>query len=107
MFVEKDTTKRLREAAQLLVHYTPDAAFDMNRSQHFENSLSYYDFAVTTKSFEINKYKGSLPADRILQVPQGFDKQIHRPSVPFNEKESAIVFVGLYEPSRRRRFALF
>jgi hypothetical protein len=32
----------------LLLHYTPDPAFTLHTSRHFENSLSLYDLCVTT-----------------------------------------------------------
>jgi len=107
VFMSLTTTKLLRAATKLLVHYTPDAAFDMNRSRHFENSLSQYDFAITTKSFEMQRYLDFLPKQQLLWVPQGFDKQTHRALVPFEKKEAAITFIGLNEPSREAMLQSF
>jgi spore maturation protein CgeB len=107
VFMSLKTTKLLRAATKLLVHYTPDAAFEMNRSRHFENSLNQYDFAITTKSFEMQKYRKFLRKDQLLWVPQGFDKQTHRALVPFEKKEAAITFIGLNEPSREAMLQTF
>jgi len=40
----------------LLVHYTPDSQFIVNRSKHFLASVPIYDHLITTKAFEIDFY---------------------------------------------------
>ena len=100
VFVTEGTTAVLRKCTKLLVHYTPDTAFITNASKHFERSLGYYDYAMTTKSFEINAYKPLIPSEKLILVPQGFDKNIHHSSLDFEDKETAIAFIGLCEPSR-------
>ena len=100
IFMELQTVKLLKTRTQKLVHYTPDMAFYGNRSKHFENSLSYYDFCISTKTAESNFYLNSISKEKLLMTTQGFCGNIHKPYHKFEDKDDAIVFIGLAEPHR-------
>lgn len=100
VFINDKTIELLRQIGQKLVHYTPDMAFYANTSQHFNKTINNYDFLITTKSKELDFYESYVSKEKILIVTQGFEKQIHKPSHTFEEKDNSIVFIGLAEPSR-------
>jgi spore maturation protein CgeB len=100
IFMTPKTTKLLKSRTSQLIHFTPDMAFYSNASRYFNKSIINYDYVVTTKSKEVEIYEGIVNKDKIIVVTQGFDKQIHKPYHTFEEKDNAIVFIGLAEPSR-------
>ena len=102
VFITEKTTKMLRERTNELVHYTPDTAFYQNKSMHFNKSMPFYNFLITTKSFEREHYLKHIPKDKLLYATQGFDKDVHRPFYKFEEKENCVVFIGLCEPERKK-----
>ncbi|GHB92010.1 CgeB family protein [Cerasicoccus arenae] len=99
-YLSFNTTKIMRQHAETLIHYTPDTAYHTNRSQAFNRSLQFYDWAISTKSFEANEYLKWLPADRLIMTTQGYDNTLHSPRTPASEKRLEAVFVGLCEPDR-------
>ena len=100
VFLKKRTVQELRKRAKRLVHFTPDMSFFENRSSHFENGMNFYDFLITTKKAEVSHYQKVVPSYRLIQTTQGFSKEIHFPSVPFDKKKDVIAFIGLAEKSR-------
>jgi spore maturation protein CgeB len=100
VYITEKTTKILSGRTDKLVHYTPDTAFYQNKSKHFIKCLPYYDFLITTKSFEREQYLRHIAEDRLLLTTQGFDKDVHRPFYDFENKENCVVFIGLWEPAR-------
>ena len=98
VFVKPDVLRELRRKSNYLIHYTPDCAFFLNRSNLFYEGISLYDYCITTKSFEINLYQ-KKGARKVLFCTQGYDPHIHYPRVDF-ESKNGVVFVGLCEPSR-------
>lgn len=100
VFITLKTIILLRARTKKIVHFTPDMAFYGNQSKHFKNSINYYDYVITTKSKELDFYKNYVSKEKIVLVTQGFDAQIHKPFHTFQEKDNAIVFIGLAEPSR-------
>ena len=100
MFVTPKTTALLRSKAAKLVHFTPDPAFTFHKSKLFLKSLPYYDFLVTTKSYELEHYYKYIKTDKVLYATQGFDAKLHKASKhPFSKKEG-FVFIGHYENQR-------
>ena len=100
VFVTHKTTALLRSRASKLVHFTPDPAFTFHKSKLFLKSLPYYDFLVTTKSYELEHYYKYIKTDKVLYATQGFDAKLHKPSKhPFSKKEG-LVFIGHYEDQR-------
>lgn len=100
IFIKESTVKTLRLKGKTLVHYTPDCAFYSNSSKYFRKSLQYFDYVVTTKSFEISYYQKYTSDDRIVLINQGFDPDIHKSHHTFEEKDDSVVFIGLYEKYR-------
>jgi glycosyltransferase involved in cell wall biosynthesis len=100
IFITKKTTGLLRSHAKNLIHFTPDPAFTFHRSAHFENSLSFYDFAITTKSYELGHYKKFLSKDKIIITTQGYNVDTHYPQHNFPDKKNRILFIGHYEKER-------
>ncbi|MDB9782712.1 glycosyltransferase [Winogradskyella sp.] len=100
VFITANTTKILKQKTSKLVHSTPDMAFYANKSKLFYASLPLYDFCITTKTIEQDVYHEYLQKSKVLFMPQGFSKEIHTPHHSFLQKEDAIVFIGLAEPSR-------
>jgi hypothetical protein len=100
VFITKDTTSVIRATSSKLVHYTPDTAFYGNRSKMFYESMNYYDHLITTKTFEWPNYSARVPASKIILITQGFDSDIHKPLVNFENKKNRVAFVGLCEKSR-------
>lgn len=102
VFITSNTSHLLREYSRKLIHYTPDMAFEFNRSYLFESSIHFYDLLITTKSPELQEYLRYVDVKKLMFVTQGFSKKIHRPLVDSSKKEECIAFVGLAEPSRMR-----
>ena len=100
VFITPNTTSFLKQKTSRLVHTTPDMAFYANKSRLFYASLPFYDFCITTKTIELDVYHKYLQKPKVLFMPQGFSKEIHTPHHSFSQKEDAIVFIGLAEPSR-------
>jgi spore maturation protein CgeB len=93
----------LKNKHNRVVHYTPDTAFSYNRSSLFFDSLPYYDYCVTTKSFELDAYRAA-GATGLIYCTQGYDPAIHKSYHGFAEKKG-IVFVGLSETYREEAIA--
>jgi hypothetical protein len=78
------------------VHYTPDPQLLHHRSRHFNGCIPLYDLLVTTKPFEIARYK-EAGAKQVLVVLQGYDDRF-APCVPPIESRaelgSDVCFVG-------------
>ncbi|MFQ5643163.1 MAG: hypothetical protein ACE5FQ_05615, partial [Thiogranum sp.] len=88
-----------------LLHYTLDAHFAANRSRHFQKSLPLYDWVVTTKPFELEKYR-IYGAREILFSLQGFDPRFI--SYRQESKDAAlwasdVCFVGHCQPHSAAR----
>lgn len=100
VFIYSKNLKKLKTRTSQLVHYTPDTAFYANKSRHFYAGINTYDLLVTTKSFEIDKYRERVSENKIHLISQGYNPYIHYPKHRFEEKEFAITFIGLCEPYR-------
>lgn len=99
VFLTKNTTKKLKLNARKLIHFTPDPAFTYHRSNHFLNSLKFYDYLVTTKSYELEDYINYSNRQKVILTTQGFDKGIHSPSDNSNPKDG-FIFIGHHERER-------
>ena len=99
IYLSSKTTQFLKSHTDCLIHYTPDPAFTYHQSRHFYESLSAYDFVVTTKSFEIDSYKEAVMNGKVIYATQGFDKNLHKPLNNFEVKKG-VCFIGHYEKTR-------
>lgn len=100
VYMEISTMEILKEKSVKLVHYTPDMAFYANQSRYFRKSLSFYDYCISTKSAEATSYLKFIPQEKLLMTTQGFEANIHKPFHNFDDKEDAVVFIGLAEQHR-------
>jgi spore maturation protein CgeB len=99
VFIDPEIIQRLRKVSKLLLHYTPDPAFTFHRSRFFFKAVSFYDFCITTKSFEIEDYR-KAGAKQVIYCTQGYDKMLHKSYYTFVEKDKDVTFVGHYEKYR-------
>lgn len=97
VFVDPRIIEALRKDSKKLVHFTPDPAFTYHRSKLFYEALPFYDYCVTTKSFEIESYKKY--GVKTIFCTQGYDPNVHKPYHKFKEKEG-VVFIGHKEDER-------
>lgn len=100
VYITKETTSLLRQKSNKLVHFTPDMAFYGNKSRYFINSISNYDFVITTKTVEASIYNRFIKSENLILTTQGFDNNTHKPLLHFSEKENVVAFIGLAESSR-------
>lgn len=100
VFLTPETTAVLRAITKKLIHFTPDPSFTFHRSRHFFNSLPYYDYLITTKSYELSYYREQTPAEKVILLHQGFDKKKHSPVHSFAQKENHMIFIGHFEKQR-------
>lgn len=107
VFLAPEQVAALRARTGCMIHFTPDTAFHANRSRLFYDSMGYYDFAVTTKSFEVEEYERRMGVGRVLVTTQGYDAGIHFPRGGGEARRREVVFVGLAEPDRERCLGMF
>ncbi|MBC5991623.1 CgeB family protein [Pontibacter cellulosilyticus] len=96
-FVTPETAKLLRNAARMLVHFTPDPAFAYHRSTLFYKHIHLYDLCVTTKSYEIANYYDA-GVKELLLTSQGYDPSVHKPIT--DTAKSGVCFLGHFEEER-------
>lgn len=101
IFIEPAVIRDMNTAIR--VHYTPDTAISFNQSRLFFRSIPFYDYCITTKSFELDGYR-EKGARNLLYCTQGYDPRFHGPYTPFNEKKGA-VFIGLREEGKEKVIA--
>lgn len=100
IYITKKTTSILRAHTDKLVHYTPDPAYTFHRSRLLFASLPYYDYVVTTKTYEIEDFVRAMGSiEKVLYATQGFDKNIHRPLVEW-ERKRGVAMIGHHEEER-------
>jgi len=100
IFLNEKVLKLFRKYAEKLVHFTPDPAFAYNKSVLFNKTLRYYDFVVTTKSYELGFYSKHVDPSKIIYTTQGFDKEIHKKSEKDFQSKKGLVFIGRHEKER-------
>jgi hypothetical protein len=100
IFLTPKTTQYLKSLTNKLVHFTPDPAFTFHKSHLFRESLSIYDYAITTKKYELNYFGNYLKRNQVIYATQGFDKKLHQPITEFKNKKEGILFIGHHERER-------
>lgn len=100
------TLRRIKEIQKgaIIVGYSPDnMVVRHNQSPYFINSIKYYDYYVTTKSYTVDDlYKMGVP--HVLFVNNAFESTFHHPYV-LDEVEKKrlggkIGFIGAWEKER-------
>ena len=76
IYLTERTTKILRTRTKRLVHYTPDPAYTFHRSRLLFASFPYYDYVVTTKTYEINDFVKTNEYETFLlkSIDEGLSK---------------------------------
>ena len=101
IWVYPETVEFLKRNNALIIHYTPDPAIVFHKTRHFADSIPKYDVLITTKKYEIEKYK-EYGAKNVIFVHQGYDPNIFKPYEVERELarklESDVCFVGHTEP---------
>ncbi|CAM3475389.1 CgeB family protein [Aequorivita lipolytica] len=100
IFLNEKVIQMFRDYTTKMVHFTPDPAFTYNKSALFNQTLSYYDFLVTTKSYELDFYYKHVDPSKIIYTTQGFDKEIHKKSESDFKSKKGLVFIGRHEKER-------
>lgn len=100
-----DTLDAARQVGARLLHYTPDPYFSVSwkRTQLQDECLPLYDYAVTSKSYELAEYY--QVCRQVIYMPLGYAEAVHRPLFPANRQlarsfSSDVGFVGGWEPRR-------
>ncbi|MBI9062182.1 MAG: glycosyltransferase [Marinilabiliaceae bacterium] len=104
IFLTPKTTTYLGTLTDKLVHFTPDPAFTFHKSHLFKASLPTYDYAITTKAYELKYFEQYLNKERIMYATQGFDKNLHQPLTAFEAKKKGLLFIGHHEKERETVF---
>lgn len=104
-WVFASTLVRIKEMTNaLLVHYTPDPAFTVHTSRHFARSMAIYDLCITTKRYELDRYRNA-GARQVLFTLQGVDDRFSvcpECSDIAGPNRQGIVFVGHRESHYER-----
>ena len=99
------TLKELKQrTGAFLVHYTPDPAFVVHTSRHFQRCLPLYDLCVTTKRYELEAYRHA-GAREVAFTWQGVDDRFSRIAecaAIDSPGRSGVVFIGHREPHYER-----
>jgi spore maturation protein CgeB len=100
-WIYPETVEFLKRNNSVIIHYTPDPALVLHKTRHFANSIRKYDILITTKKYEIEKYK-EYGAKNVIFVHQGYGPNTFKPYEVERELrkklESDVCFVGHTEP---------
>jgi spore maturation protein CgeB len=88
-----------RTTGAITVHYTPDPAFTVHNSRHFDACLRLYELCITTKRYELDTYR-SKGTKEVLFTWQGVDDRFERIAAcgTFDTRPVDVAFVGHVEP---------
>lgn len=97
IWIYPETIDFLKRNNTLILHYTPDPAIVFHKTRHFIQSIPEYDVLITTKTYELQKYK-EHGAKTVLFTEQGFDPYIFHPyeidDVTMKALRSDVCFIG-------------
>lgn len=106
LFVNKKTLQKIKEInpSALIIGYSPDDMSQRhNQSLNFINSLPFYDYFVTTKSYIIENLK-KMGAKEVLFVDNAYEDSFHFPrTLTDHEKQKLgddVGFIGAWEQER-------
>lgn len=106
VFVSSKTLKTIKQYSPktIIIGYSPDNMAERhNQSQHFLDSLPYYDYYVTTKSFIIEELK-KMGVKDVIFVNNAYEPSFHHPyNISSEDKErlgGTIGFIGSWESDR-------
>lgn len=106
VFVSKNTLREIKKhkPSVVIIGYSPDNMAERhNQSQHFIESLPYYDYYITTKSYIVEDLK-KMGAKNVIFVNNAYEESFHHPyEITPDEKKSLggeIGFIGSWEEER-------
>ena len=104
--IRPDTLRLIKESQPncQIIGFSPDDMLNpANQSKHFLSGLRYYDYYVTTKSYNVSELK-QLGCPNVLFTDNGYDSGTHRPlAISAGEKKNLggpIGFIGQWEKAR-------
>ena len=97
--------KSIRPQTKIIGFSPDDMNARHNQSLNFLESLSYYDFFITTKSYNVKELK-LLGAKNVFFINNGFDPETFKPykniTRTFKNFDRNICFIGTYEEERAK-----
>jgi hypothetical protein len=75
------------------VHYTPDPALMFHQTRHFRACIPLYDACVTTKTFEIERYK-QAGAKAVVLGHQGYPAEMFKSELLREARNLDVCFIG-------------
>lgn len=106
LLISKKTLEFIKKnsPSSILIGYSPDnMAKRHNQSLHFIESLPYYDYYVTTKSYTVVKLY-QMGAKNVILVNNAYEETFHHPyDISPEEKErlgGKVGFIGMWEKNR-------
>lgn len=106
VFVSAATLQYIKRISpnSIIIGYSPDNMVERhNQSQHFLESLPYYDYYITTKSYIVSELK-CMGAKDVIFVNNAYEETFHHPyEISTKEKErlgGIIGFIGTWEEER-------
>lgn len=106
VFVSEKTLKFAKEKhpRMVIIGYSPDNMVERhNQSQHFLDSLPYYDYFVTTKSYTVDRLR-ELGAKEVIFVNNAYEETFHHPYDITPEERvrlgGTVGFIGMWEKER-------
>lgn len=101
-----DTIDALKRNGQARVlHFTPDPAIMWHRTRHFIRSIPIYDVCITTKHWEVERYK-EAGAQRVVYVPKAASLELFHPhdvsDSKYDSLRSDVCLIGHHETHYRQ-----
>lgn len=106
IFVSKKSLLTIKKKlpSAVIIGYSPDNMAERhNQSQHFIDSLPYYDYYITTKSYIVEDLK-KMGAKNVIFVNNAYEETFHHPYevTPEDKKKlgGEVGFIGSWEEER-------
>lgn len=108
VWVRGETLSSLTGSGPRLLHFAGDPMILFHRTRHFVESIPLYDLHITTKGYEVERYR-ALGAKQVKVLLHGYDADFYRPRKLRRDElaryASDIAFVGHYEQHYHHRIA--
>lgn len=103
MFLTESSLLLLKRQCEVLIFFTPDCFFFKNNVLSVERNLDLFDAVVTTKSFEMDRFRNCLRTESALHiVRQGYTPMKRLDNLKPLKRDIDVLFIGKYEESRGR-----
>lgn len=96
LLISKDTLLCMKNS--IIVFYCPDDLKNPgNTSRQLNNTMVFYDYFITTKSYNVEEFKNKF--NKVIFVNNAFDPSTHK-RLPNVKKIYDVAFIGSYEKER-------